>query len=82
LGREAEAEEGRMKPGDRVIHTQQPEWGVGEVLPDSAGGKVRVYFVYAGAKILKKTQLVDIPFGCNGSQRFFATRSPRSNRAT
>ncbi len=46
-----------MKPGDRVMHPQRPDWGVGEVLPDSAGGKSRVYFVYAGEKVLKNAPL-------------------------
>jgi len=46
-----------MKPGDRVIHPQQPDWGVGEILPDSAGDKLRVYFAYAGEKVLKNAPL-------------------------
>jgi len=46
-----------MKPGDRVIHPRHPEWGLGEVLPGSAGGRLRIYFVYAGEKLLKDAPL-------------------------
>ena len=46
-----------LKPGDRVIHKQQPDWGVGEVLSTSPGDKVRVYFVYGGEKLLKNAPL-------------------------
>lgn len=40
-----------LKKGDRVRHPKA-EWGLGEVLEDSNGEKVRVFFVGAGEKTL------------------------------
>ena len=40
------------KNGDRVIHPSLEEWGLGEVLEDSAGNKVRIFFVGTGEKTL------------------------------
>jgi uncharacterized protein DUF3553 len=45
-----------VKAGDRVIHAQQPAWGLGEVLSER-DGKVYVFFVYAGEKTLKNAPL-------------------------
>ena len=39
-----------MKAGDRVKHKVKPEWGVGKVLADPAGGKVTIFFINAGIK--------------------------------
>ena len=38
--------------GDRVRHPTKSEWGLGEVLEDSRGNKVRIFFVEAGEKTL------------------------------
>lgn len=40
-----------FKQGDRVRHPIKTEWGLGEVLEDSNGEKVRVFFVGAGEKM-------------------------------
>lgn len=40
------------KKGDRVKHPTEEGWGVGEVLENSDGAKVRVFFVGAGEKNL------------------------------
>ena len=45
-----------VKTGDRVHHTQRPEWGLGEVL-SHGGGKVRVHFVDGGEKLLTGASL-------------------------
>jgi hypothetical protein len=37
-----------LKKGDRVRHPTKAEWGLGEVLTDSNGEKVRVFFVGVG----------------------------------
>ena len=37
-----------LKKGDRVRHPVKAEWGLGEVLTDSNGEKVRVFFVGVG----------------------------------
>jgi hypothetical protein len=42
----------RYQKGDRVRHPTMEDWGLGEVLEDSAAGTVRVFFVGAGEKIL------------------------------
>jgi hypothetical protein len=46
------AESMKYKQGDRVKHSSLPEWGIGEVLEDSAEDKVRVFFVGVGEKTL------------------------------
>ncbi|HET6726147.1 MAG TPA: DUF3553 domain-containing protein [Gammaproteobacteria bacterium] len=38
--------------GDRVRHPTKEEWGVGEVLADSNGDSVKIFFVGAGEKVL------------------------------
>jgi hypothetical protein len=38
--------------GDRVRHPTKSEWGLGEVMEDSRGNKVRIFFVDAGEKTL------------------------------
>jgi hypothetical protein len=52
-----------LKQGDRVRHPIKTEWGLGEVLADSNGEKVRVFFVGAGEKTisLKHVSLDCIP---------------------
>lgn len=52
-----------LKKGDRVTHPIKAEWGLGEVLEDSNGEKVRVFFVGAGEKTisLKHVTLDCIP---------------------
>jgi hypothetical protein len=51
------------KKGDRVRHPKVHEWGIGEVLADSAGGSVKVFFVGAGEKSLslQYVQPVKVP---------------------
>jgi hypothetical protein len=39
--------------GERVKHPNKPDWGIGQVLEDSSGESVRVFFVGAGEKTLK-----------------------------
>lgn len=39
--------------GDRVRHPGKPEWDMGQVLEDCAGGDVKVYFVGGGEKKLR-----------------------------
>ena len=41
-----------LKEGDRVRHPTKTEWGLGKVLEDSNGEKVRVFFVEAGEKTI------------------------------
>jgi hypothetical protein len=52
-----------LKKGERVRHPIKAEWGLGEVLEDSNGEKVRVFFVGAGEKTisLKHVTLDCIP---------------------
>jgi hypothetical protein len=38
--------------GDRVKHPTKSEWGLGEVLEDSRGSQVRIFFVEVGEKTL------------------------------
>ena len=42
----------KYKKGDRVKHPAKNEWGLGEVLENSNGETVRVFFVGAGEKTL------------------------------
>ena len=41
-----------LKKGDRVSHPNRAGWGLGQVLADSAGGRVSVFFVGAGEKAI------------------------------
>lgn len=52
----------KYKKGDRVKHPTQSDWGLGEVLSDSNGEKVRVFFVGVGEKtiMLKYVQPIQI----------------------
>jgi hypothetical protein len=52
-----------LKKGDRVRHPIKAEWGLGEVLEDSNGEKVRVFFVGTGEKTisLKHVTLTCVP---------------------
>ncbi len=38
--------------GDKVLHPKMEDWGVGKVLELSADGKVKVFFINAGEKLL------------------------------
>lgn len=38
--------------GMRVKNSTRPDWGLGQVLSDSAGGRVRVFFIDGGEKLL------------------------------
>ena len=42
----------RHQKGDRVRHPRKPDWGMGEVLDDSDGREVRIFFENAGARTL------------------------------
>ena len=42
----------KYNKGDRVKHPKRDDWGLGEVLADSDGGSVRIFFVEAGEKTL------------------------------
>ncbi|MCY4362160.1 MAG: DUF3553 domain-containing protein [Gammaproteobacteria bacterium] len=42
----------KYNKGDRVKHPKRDDWGLGEVLADSDGGAVRIFFVEAGEKTL------------------------------
>jgi hypothetical protein len=54
-----------LKHADRVQHPAKAEWGLGEVLEDSNGETVRVFFVGAGEKTLslKHVTLTCLPTG-------------------
>jgi uncharacterized protein DUF3553 len=43
----------RFLKGERVRHPTKPEWGIGQVLEETLGDNVRVFFVGAGEKVLK-----------------------------
>lgn len=51
-----------LRKNDRVKHGSKPEWGLGQVLEDSADGKVRVFFTGAGERnlVLKHAPLVRV----------------------
>ncbi len=40
------------KKGERVKHPKKGDWGIGQVLADSAGGAVKVFFAHAGEKAI------------------------------
>lgn len=42
----------QYKKGDRVKHPKKPDWGIGQVLADSTGGTVRIFFTHAGEKTM------------------------------
>ena len=42
--------QGKFKAGERVKHATKTEWGIGEILFDESGGKVKVFFEDVGAK--------------------------------
>lgn len=42
----------QYKKGERVKHPTKDDWGLGEVLADSAGDAVRIFFVGAGEKTI------------------------------
>jgi hypothetical protein len=43
----------KFAQGERVSHPNKPDWGIGQVLNDSDGDDVRVFFVGIGEKSLK-----------------------------
>jgi hypothetical protein len=47
----------QYKKATRVRHPQAPDWGLGEVLEDSASGLVRIFFVGVGEKKLSLKDL-------------------------
>jgi hypothetical protein len=40
------------RKGERVRHPKKPDWGVGQVLADSSGGSVKIFFERAGEKVI------------------------------
>ena len=42
----------KYNKGDRVKHPKRDDWGLGEVLADSDGGSVRIFFVESGEKTI------------------------------
>lgn len=42
----------KFKVGERVKHETKTEWGIGEVLADESGGRIKVFFEDVGAKEL------------------------------
>ncbi|RFC35462.1 MAG: Protein of unknown function (DUF3553) [Candidatus Nitrotoga sp. LAW] len=40
----------KFKAGNRVKHAIKTEWGIGEVLADESGGRVKIFFEDVGAK--------------------------------
>lgn len=40
------------RKGDRVRHPKRLEWGIGQVLADSSGGSVKIFFERAGEKAI------------------------------
>ena len=40
----------RFKAGERIKHATKTEWGIGEVLADESGGRLKVFFEDVGAK--------------------------------
>ncbi len=47
---------GHLRPGDWVIHPQQPDWGVGQV-QSVAGLRVTVTFEHAGKILINATHV-------------------------
>ena len=44
-----------LRKGERVVNPVKPEWGVGLVLNNEFKGRVYVYFIWAGKKLLFTT---------------------------
>jgi len=55
------------KKGDRVRHPSKEEWGVGEVLTDSNGQTVIIFFVGGGERTLSLEYVQPIPVPINES---------------
>ena len=51
----------KYNKGDRVKHPKRDDWGLGEVLADSDGGAVRIFFVEAGEKTLSLDIIRPVP---------------------
>jgi hypothetical protein len=45
-----------LEPGMRVLHPQQPDWGIGQV-QSNIGGKVTVNFPEAGKVVIDGTRV-------------------------
>ena len=57
--------------GVRVKHPDHPEWGLGQILSDSAGGRVRVFFIDAGEKMLMLSHVSLVKVEGNEAQSLF-----------
>ncbi len=55
------------KKGDRVKHPTMDDWGLGEVLENSNGEKLRVFFVGAGEKTLSLKHVQPLQVGASES---------------
>ena len=53
----------KYNKGDRVKHPKRDDWGLGEVLADSDGGSVRIFFVEAGEKTISLDIIRPVPVG-------------------
>ena len=40
------------RKGDRVLHPKKSDWGLGQVLANSAAGQVRIFFSNIGLKVI------------------------------
>jgi hypothetical protein len=72
-----------MKPNDFVVNEKLPAWGVGKVLENKGEGKFRVYFEFAGEKVMLGSflSLTDTPANCGAwdeSARKKPARKPRT----
>jgi len=57
----------KYKKGDRVRHPSKDEWGIGEVLTDSNGQTVTIFFVGGGEKTLSLEYIHPVPVPINES---------------
>ncbi len=58
-----------FRTGDRVEHLQRPKWGSGIVKQILENGRIRVWFIHVGEKVLvlDKANLVPLRGVLNGS---------------
>lgn len=54
----------KFRQGDRVRHPNKPDWGIGQVLDDSDGDDVRVFFVGVGEKSLSSSTQFGLKTAC------------------
>ena len=66
------------KKGDRVRHPSKEEWGVGEVLTDSNGQTVIIFFVGGGERTLSLEYVQPIPFDGEDEKR--EVKKPKDNK--